>query len=325
MIHKTFYLLAVVFLVIAWLWCIAAIYFMLLPAAKIPLIISALFAFNLPFIFFLLPNRNQAMLIAFALCALVFLYWTQIKPSHDRNWVANVGKLPYAQVEANSIKVFNIRNFEYTSEHEYQVRYYDKAYDLTALKSVDYILSYWDGNKTIAHVILSFGFDNGDHLAVSVETRLEQNELQGSIAGFFKQFELIYILADESDVLRLRTNFRKEEVYLYPTTVEKAEVRKLFDVVIKSVNDLHQQAEFYNTLTDNCFSNLAAKFKNINNQHVAFDFRRIAIGYSDAMLYEQGKIETDLNFAAAKNKFHINQYVQDDDSSLNYSVKIRPE
>lgn len=311
-------------LVVIWLWCIAALYFMLLPATKIAVIAAALFAFNCPFIYFLVADKQLALWLIFVVCALVFASWQNVKPSHDREWAASVAKLPYAQYEGENLHVFNIRNFDYRSETDFSARYYNKTYDLNGLETVDYILSYWDGNLAIAHVILSFGFANGDYLAVSVETRLQKDEPQGSLAGFFKQFELIYVLADEADVLRLRTNYRREQVYLYPTTTKKPAVRKLFDVVIGSVNQLYQQPEFYNTITDNCFSNLANKFNKVNERKVGFDYRRYAIGYSDQLLYEQNKMATDLSFEAAKTFFHINQYVQDEATAEDYSLKIRP-
>ena len=50
---------------------------------------------------------------------------------------------------------------------------------------------------------MSFGFAGGDHIAVSVETRPEKGEAYSAIGGFFKQFEVIYILAEERDVLQL--------------------------------------------------------------------------------------------------------------------------
>ena len=186
------------------------------------------------------------------------------------------------------------------------------------------MLSYWDGNKAIAHSILSFNFSNGDHLAVSVETRLEKGESQENLNGFFKQYELIYILADEKDVLRLRTNFRKEEVFLYPTTIPDEYVRKMFDIVVERVNSIARQPEFYNALTENCFTSLARNFSKISPPKNPFDYRRLANGYSDEMLYENGKIDSKLNFEETKRMHHINQYVQDIPGSSDYSALIRP-
>ena len=125
MIKKPLYFLILFCLLALWLWCTAAIYFMFLPAVKLPLIASALFAFNLPFMYFLLPNKKQAVFIAFVLCASVFVYWSQIKPSHDRNWEPNVARLPYAKTAGNEIKIYNIRNFDYITEDDFQINYYD--------------------------------------------------------------------------------------------------------------------------------------------------------------------------------------------------------
>jgi hypothetical protein len=325
MIIKPIHLLILLCLLALCLWSTIAIYFMLLPATKIAVIAATLFAFNLIFLTVLLPYKKTTVLIAIGLCALVFIYWKQLKPSHEKDWIPSVAQRPYARITENKINIFNIRNFTYTTETDFKVRYYNQQYDLNTLQTVDYILSYWDGNEAIAHVILSFGFTNGEQLAVSVETRLEQGEQQSGLAGFFNQYELIYILADENDVIRLRSNFRKEKVYLYPTTIDKKKVRKLFDVVISSVNNLHQKAEFYNTITDNCYSSLASKFKNVNTQKAHFDYRKYALGYSDEMLYEQGDMDTDLSFKQAKMHFYINQYVDDKTPDKDFSRTIRPQ
>jgi hypothetical protein len=311
-------------LALFWAWCVLAIYFSPLPGQYSSLIAAALFAAAVPLALLLLPDRRRTERITLLACVGVLIGWGQIKPSHDRIWEQNFARLPSVVIDGNTAHVYNVRNFDYTSENEYTPDYYDKSYDLNQLESVDYILSYWDGNRAIAHTILSFGFANGDHLAVSVETRLEAGELQTNIRGFFKQYELIYILADERDLLRLRTNFRMEEVYLYPLKIDKEYVRKMFDIVVERVNAINRQPEFYNALTQNCFTSLAADFQKLSPPENPFDYRRLATGYSDEMLYDDGYIDNGLSFEETRRLLHINPYVQDDDSGKDYSRKIRP-
>jgi len=311
-------------LILLWLWCSVAIYFMGLPGEKLPVIATSLFAFNLPLLVIFMPNRKYGFFVAFGLCIMVLLYWTRIKPSHDRNWMPSVARLPTASIEDNRVHIVNIRNFDYRTENDFTIRYYDKTYDLNTLKSVDYILSYWDGNKAIAHTLLSFGFAKGDHLVVSVETRLEKNEVQSGLGGLFKQYELIYVLADENDILRLRTNFRKEAVYLYPTTLDKTTIQKLFIIVINSVNKIKEQPEFYNTITENCLTSLTSKFRKEINPDAGFDYRRLVNGFSDEMLFDNGKIASTLDFKATKRRCYINQYVSGIAAVTDYSRKIRP-
>ncbi len=311
-------------LTLFWLWSVMAVYFSPLPGKHTSLIVATLFAAGVPLALLLLPDRGRTGCIVLLLCIGVLIGWSQVKPSHDRVWGQNFARLPYVTVEGDKVQVHNVRNFDYKSENEYTPDYYDKTYDLNQLESVDYVLSYWDGNKAIAHTILSFGFANGDHLAVSVETRLEEGEPQTNIRGFFKQYELIYILADERDILRLRTNFRKEEVYLYPLNIDKKYVRKMFDIIVARVNAIKQQPEFYNALTQNCFTSLSADFQKISPPRNPLDYRRLATGYSGEMMYEDGYIDNGLSFEESKRIHHINQYVQDDEKGLNYSTRIRP-
>lgn len=248
-----------------------------------------------------------------------------MQPSNSRNWLPSVAKLPYTMTDGKFVTVHNIRNFDYQTEHEFVKNYYTKTYNLDELESLSFILSYWDGGLMVAHTILSFGFENGDYLAVSAETRVEEGESQELLQGFFNQYEMIYILADERDIIRLRTNFRKEDVFLYPTRVSKQNIRKVFDVITARVNKLYQSPEFYNTLTHNCFTSLRSDLSAIVPPKIRFDWRILANGYADQMLYENNKIDTDLSFIEAKHYFYINQYVSEDNDFNNFSLKIRPE
>ncbi|RLA19140.1 MAG: hypothetical protein DRQ62_12315 [Gammaproteobacteria bacterium] len=315
-------------LFIFWLWCPVALYFIILPDKQLAIIASGLFACAIPLIFFLVPKRNLAMLFIILAYIAVLIAWNNMQPSNDRDWVPSVAKSPYAITQGNLVSVHNIRNFDYQTEFDFSEKYYAKTYNLDELESLNFLLSFWGGGTTFAHTILSFGFTNGDYIAVSAETRLEKNESQELIKGFFNQYEMIYILADERDIIRLRTNFRKQEpedVFFYPTTLSKEEVRQVFDVIIARVNKLYQQPEFYNTLTQNCFTTLRADLSTIAPPKNRFDWRVVANGYADQMLYENGTIATDLSFTKAKQYFHINQYVEDDNSPDNFSQRIRPD
>ena len=148
-----------------------------------------------------------------------------------------MARLPQVSIKGNDVKISNIRNFDYRSETDFTPRYYSKHFNLDEIKTLDYILSYWDGNKAIAHIIFSFGFKNGDYLAVSVETRLAKEQEQSLLSGIFNQYTIIYILSDERDVVRLRTNFRKEKVYLYRVKIDPAQLRKIFVKIVRRAGD----------------------------------------------------------------------------------------
>jgi len=324
-LKKNFLVTVVSFILFGlWLWCTLAIRFSGLPGEVLPFAVAGIFAAGVPLAFIFLPDRKRTAYGVFILCAGIVVAWLQIKPSHDREWEVSVAKLPSVSFEGEQVKIRNIRNFDYKTEKDFSVRYYDKTFDLNKLVSLDYVLVYWDGNEAVAHTILSFGFSDGEYLSVSVETRLERGEPQSGLRGLFKQYESIYILGDEKDLLRLRTNYRREDVFLYPTTIDPQNLRKLFKVIMERVNQIASEPEFYNTLTQSCFTSLASDVEKVIARRSFFDYRRIANGYSDEMLYEYGWIDSKLSFEDTKRLHYVNQYVMADVSGENYSNKIRP-
>ncbi len=307
-----------------WLWCLGAIYFFGLPGNILPLAAASLFGLGVPLALIVLPNRRRTVYGVLALCAGIILGWSQIKPSHDRNWATSFAQLPRITTEGDLIRVHNIRNFDYRTPEDFTVRYYDKTFDLNKLETADYVLSYWDGNEAIAHTLVSFGFGDGDYLTVSVETRLEQGEPQTNLGGFYKQYELIYILGDERDLLRLRSNFRKEEVFVYPTNFNKKDIRKFFGVIIERINSIANKPQFYNTISHNCISSLTKDFSKVLEVRDPFNYRWFLNGYSAELMFEHGAINSNGNFADTQRFHHINQYVQADNNGEGYSMKIRP-
>ena len=180
-------ILASIFLFFCWIWCLLAIRFSGLPET-FAFISAGIFAAGAPIALLFLPNRNRTVYGVLALCFLISIGWSWKKPSHDRDWQPSVAKLPTITIERDQIRVHNIRNFEYRTEKDFTVRYYDKTFDLNKLETIDYALSYWDGKEAVAPLILSFGFGDGDYLALSSETRLEQGEPQSGMRGLFKQY-----------------------------------------------------------------------------------------------------------------------------------------
>jgi hypothetical protein len=200
-------------------------------------------------------RRARAAVTGFALLFAVLLgWWSGIEPANDRDWQPDVARLAHAEINGDLVTVRNVRNFAYRSETDYTPHYYDRTYDLGKLRSVDLIAVYWMG-PAIAHTILSFGFEGGEQLAISIETRKERGETYSTTRGFFKQYELHYVVADERDVVRLRTSYRKdppEDVYVYRLHGPLENGRRVFLQYMQRINDLQAKPEFYNTLIDNC-------------------------------------------------------------------------
>jgi len=255
---------------------------------------------------------------------LLAAWWSTIKPSNDRTWQPDVAVLPYATFEGNLVTVHNIRNFAYRSETDFIPAYYDKTFDLRKLESLDLIASYWMGPE-IAHTLLSFGFDGGDHLAISIETRKEQGEEYSTVKGFFKQYELFYVVADERDVIRLRTNYRKdppEDVYLFRVHGPLEDGLRLFLEYMQKINGLRQKPVFYNTLTTNC-TTVIWQNNRMNPDHMPFSWKLLLSGHVPQYLYEVGRLNTSLPFAELYARSRINIRAMAADHSPDFSQRIR--
>ncbi len=307
-----------------WLWSLLALYFYgFAPFVKVLILI--IFAVLVPGILFFV-KKPTAFYWIFALYLSVMGLWAQKQPQANKNWQTSVAKLPHVQQEGTHITVYDIRDFDYRTETDFTPHYYNKRFDIEQLNEVDYILSYWDGNLAIAHTMLSFGFTTGEHLVVSLETRLAKNQPQTGLHGLFKQYEVIYVLADEVDILRLRTHYRQEQVFVYPLNLTASVRQAILMRIIERVNQLYQQPEFYNTLTHNCFTGLQSDLRSVltPKQVALFDYRWFLNGYSDEMIYAKGQIQTNLSFKEAKRFFHINQYVKQA-TKADFSRLIRPD
>ncbi len=268
--------------------------------------------------------RRPAATLYLALFALLLARWFALEPSNDRDWQPEGARLAHAAIDGDRVTVYNVRNFDYRTETDFTPRYYDRSYDLRALDSVDLIASYWMG-PAIAHIFLSFGFEGGDHLAVSIEARKERGEGYSSLKGFFRQYELQYIVADERDVIRVRTNFRRdppEQVHLYRLKGTPEAARRLFLAYLDRINALARQPEFYNTLTTNCTTNIWLNTL-VNPGHVPWSWKILASGYVPEYLWEQGRIDSALSFAELQRRSAIDARAQAADDSPDFSRRIR--
>ncbi len=313
-------LVAVVALV-ATAWSVAALHF----SGPRPVLLSDGIALALVLTVVAILARGQPIGLAIgalvAVFALVGAWWSSLEPRNDRNWQPDVAQLPGMEVVGDLLVVTNVRNFTYRSETDFTPRWENRTYELSKLSGLDLFMSYW-GSPSIAHTILSWDFSDGKHLAISIETRKEKGEEYSAIAGFFKQYEIYYVVADERDVVRLRTNVRKEEVHLYPlrTPIERAK-GMLLDYAA-SVSGLQQQPEFYNAATGNCTTTIFTHVKNIG---VTFPFdRRVFLnGTLDELLYEQHIIDVTRPFPEVRQASIINARAEAADEDPAFSERIR--
>jgi len=270
-------------------------------------------------------GRALAVGLVLLMAGAWLLWWQSLAPSNERQWQRDVAVLPSATVDGNLITLHNMRNFQYRSELDYSPAYYDKQVKLDELIGVDLIATYWMG-PAIAHIFLSFAFADGQHVAVSIETRKEIGESYSTLNGFFRQYELYYVLADERDVIGLRTNHRHnppEQVYLYPLQGDLGNAQRLFMAYIERINQLHQRPEFYNTLTTNCTTSIWMSSL-VNEHHLPFSWKLLASGHVPSYLYEQGLLQgSERPFAELQRDALINPKAKAAGDSPDFSRLIR--
>jgi Domain of unknown function (DUF4105) len=233
-----------------------------------------------------------------------------IQPSHFRDWTPEQAMLPTAEVHGNQVTIRNVRNCQYFANDVYLVDYYDKTFDLSAVRGVDFVVVPFTGMPLLAHTMLSFEIaaDSGksDYLALSVEVRKEKHEQYNPLKGSARQYELIYVLADERDVIQLRTNYNEEHVFLYRTVATPDMARMLLTDVLGRVNQIAREPEFYDTLTNNCTTNIVHHINRIRPNRVAPDIRMLLPGYSDQIAYDQGLIERRGTFLETRQQAYVN-------------------
>lgn len=244
-------------------------------------------------------------------------------PSNQRNWAADMAVLPYAEFEGPLVHIRNVRNFIYQSDQDYVINYYDKTVNLDDLESVDFLVVPFKGFPSLAHTMLSFGFRDGYHLVVSVEARLEEGEHYSPLLGSLQQFELMYVLGDERDLIVRRTKHRDVDVYLYETVATPEQARQLFVDVIERVNKLYRQPEFYNTLTNNCTTNPAAHVNRLWPGKLPLELGLILPGFSDQLLYQQGLLKSYGSFAETRRRARITARANQYASRPDFSTAIR--
>jgi hypothetical protein len=245
------------------------------------------------------------------------------KPSHDRDWTPDQVILPHAEINGNDSTIYYIRNFRYTSTTEYISQYYNKIFHLNSLKKVWYILVPIPGLPGSAHNFLSFEFENNQFLAISIEIRKKKGDFFNPFKGILNYFELMYVVADEEDVIKLRTHHRNNDVYIYPLRLDHSTQQSLFIDMVQRVNNLKDKPEFYNTLTNSCASNIRKHINNVSSHKIPWSLKMIFPGFSDALLYDLGLIDTTLPFEEAQKAFHSSKRALEHTNDPLFSVKIR--
>jgi len=244
------------------------------------------------------------------------------RPSNERHWSPDQQRLAHAIVRYPAVRVEDVRNFTYGDDGSYKPRYETRQYDLRELDSVWFVVERFGSVPGIAHTFLSFGFGD-EFLAVSVEVRKEQGETYSALKGLFREYEIMYVVADERDLIGLRTNIRKDQVYLYPVSTTRGKARKVFLDMMLRANSLADQPEFYNTLTNTCTTNIVDHVNTIAPSRVPFSFRVLLPAYSDKLAYDLGLIPNREPFEATQERHRIDPIAQSRGITNDFSRLIR--
>jgi Domain of unknown function (DUF4105) len=317
--------LALVWLVVAVLslWAMAALYIdVRLSLLRIPLTI--LYAVVLVVILARYKLHLRSALLCFGCFCLVLAWWLSLKPTNIGNWQPDVDRPAWVEVDGDRMIIHNLRNCDYHTETDYSNCWSDRAVNLSDLRGADLFFTTW-GVRWIGHPIVSFQFGDNQHVAFSIEARYKGDQAYSAILGFFRQYELIFVVADERDVIRLRTNFRKdEEVFLYRTTLGPEPARAIFLTYVDYLNQLKDHPEWYNALTRNCTTTLDKQISSEVAKPQPWNYQFLVNGTLDELLYDRGRLVTDgLSYPQLKTRAHINADAKAADNSPDFSALIR--
>lgn len=272
------------------------------------------------------PDAPQAALDRFVLPIVEIpqnLAKTLQRPSNSRRWSRDQAVLARAEFHGDSVTVRNIRNFSYQGRERFSIDYYDKTYRLDDLESFDFIVVPFNETPDLAHVAVSFGFRDGQQLAVSVEIRKEEDETFDPLKGLLRQYELMYVVLDERDFVRLRTDHYLCGVYVYRTNLSPEDVRRVFVDVMRRVNKLADEPEYYNTLTNNCTTNVVEHVNQLENVHIPYTHYILLPGHLGHGLYDLGLLDTDVSFAETKSRARVNRRAYQFADAPDFSARIR--
>jgi hypothetical protein len=267
------------------------------------------------------PGAWRKLGAVFLACALVLVWWRTLEPTNEADWQPDVEQLAWADINGDEVTFHNVRNCDYRSNTDYTPRWETRTVRLSQLTGVDIAIDYW-GSSWIAHPIISFQFADALPVCFSIETRVKKGQTYSAIAGLYRRYEIVYTVADERDPIRLRTNIRNEDIYLYHLTLTPDQARVRFLEYINEINGLRDHPRWYNEITGNCTTSIRAQEP--SHQRPPWDWRILLNGKGDELLYERGNIVTDgLPFAELKKRALIDVAAKAAGDSPEFSRLIR--
>lgn len=301
-------------------WASLAIHFSNLPWAWARTLLAVIFLAFAIWALWIAGNRSSRRAFVVVFLAVV-AWWISIAPSHDRNWRPEVAVMPRAIIDGDRVRLIDVRNFEYRSRHDFTERFEDREVSLDHLVALDFYVSFWMPGP-VGHTFVSFIFDNAPPVSISIETRPEVGESFDPLASLFKQFELIYVVGDERDIVGVRASHRDEDVFLYRIQTSKEAVRQLFLVYLDRINQLADRPEFYHLLSNSCTINIV-RYANAAGRVGRFEIRHLLNGFIDGYLYASGRLVTTYPFDELRRRSRITDAARAAADAPDFPARIR--
>jgi uncharacterized protein DUF4105 len=314
-------ILATPFVVLFCLWAAAALWIDGPAARSLAGTLVAFFAAAALVCLVVVRPYGRALLALVGLSVVVMVWWLRIPPRNDRDWLPDVAKTAHATFDGSKVTVTNVRGFTYRSDTDFDEHWETHSYDLDKLRGVDMFISFW-GPTLYAHTIMSWEFEDSPPLAISIETRKEKGESYSALLGFFRQYELYYVVADERDVIGVRDLIRGEHTYLYRLAAPVPNAKRLLLDYLAEVNELDAQPTWYNALTQNCTTTIRNRVMHAGG-HVPLSWKLLANGYLDQLMYERGSIGRGLSFEELKAKSDVTERAKAAGWAPDFSARIR--
>jgi hypothetical protein len=313
-------LLVLVIAIIAIAWAFGAVWFDA-PFGNANKILAGLLAMASAFALLFVRPFWRKLGIVVVLFAGVLIWWLTLTPTNDSDWQPDVAQKAWADIQGDEVTLHNVRNCDYRTDTDYTPHWETRTVRLSQITGIDLAIDYW-GSPWIAHPIVSFQFADAPPLCFSIETRKRVGQTYSTIGGLYRQYTLIYVVSDERDVIRLRTNYRHENIYLYHLTVSTERARERFLEYVRSLNALRAQPRWYNAITTNCTTSIRSQHP--SKERIPWDWRILLNGKGDELLYEEGALVTGgLPFAELKQRSLIDTRARAANDSPDFSKLIR--
>lgn len=269
---------------------------------------------------------KRRTLSALAVAAVVAIgYFRFVKPDANQVWSPEQARMPIVEIDGDRVTVTHVRNFTWRSATDFTEAFDQRVYDVSKLSSMYYVVVPMPSFDGVAHVFVSFGFSDGQHVAVSVEGRRRLGQPYEMIPSLFRQYQLIYVIGDERDVVGLRGAIWKKPVYFYPARTTAERKQAIFLDMMRRAHDLEDHPEFYNLLTNNCMNNITAHLRRLGGRPLPHDLSLLLTGLSDRAAYNLGYLDTELTFPQARQAFRIDPWMQETPLDADFSRRLREQ